>query len=360
MRSALAAGGRGLLAALTVCILVLLTLWIALRDWPLVLQAVAALYSGAFGSAYDIGNTINKTTPLLLTGLGVALAFRARLWNIGGEGQFLAGALAASATGAYGLKHLPGSVLVPLTLMSGFAAGAVWAAMPALLKVWRSVPEVISTIMFNFLALNLLSYLVHGPMQQASHAQPATEALPPSAQLPILWPHTTMHQGIVVAMVAAAAVWIFLFMTPGGFNLRFVGANPDAARFAGVGVKWTTFSVLVLSGALCGLAGSVELSGLVGTVYETYAPGYGFAAVAVALLGRLHPVGITFAALFFGALAAGAGAMERCGVSPSVSYVIQGLTLFVLLLFQQIKFGRSRTANIGVVDEETKNAISVR
>ena len=359
MRSALAAGARSLLAAATVCILVLLTLWAALHDWPSVFRAVAALYSGAFGSPYDIGNTVNKTTPLLLTGLGVALAFRARLWNIGGEGQFLAGALAASATGAYGLKHLPGGILVPLTLMSGFAAGAAWAAIPALLKVWRSVPEVISTIMFNFLALNLLSYLVHGPLQEASRAQPATEALPLAAQLPIIWPHTTMHQGIVVAIAAAFAVGVYLFATPGGFNLRFVGANPAAARFAGVNVRRTTFSVLLLSGALCGLAGSVELSGLVGTVYETYAPGYGFAAVAVALVGRLHPIGVMFAALFFGALAAGAGAMERCGVSPAVSYVIQGLTLFVLLLFQHVKAGgRAETSNADVVDGDAKTAVN--
>lgn len=342
MRNAAAVLTRGALATLTVVVLTLLTLWAALKDWHHVGDALQALYSGAFGSPYDFGNTINKTTPLLLTGLGVAIAFRARLWNIGGEGQFLVGALAASAVGAYGLKHLPGNLLVNLVLAAGFLAGGVWAAFPALLKIWRGVPEVISTIMLNFLALNLLSYLVHGPMQEASRAQPATEALPLGAQLPILLPHTTLHAGIVVALVAAVLTGIYLFATPAGFNLRFVGANADAARFAGVSVARTTLGVLVLSGALCGLAGSVELSGLVGTVYETYDPGYGFAAVAVALLGRLHPAGITLAALFFGALAAGAGAMERVGVSPDVSYVIQGTTLFVLLLFQQVRIGKKR------------------
>jgi simple sugar transport system permease protein len=334
--------GRAALAAATVIVLVLLVLRIALKDWHHVVVALQALYTGAFGSPYDFGNTVNKTTPLLLTGLGVAVAFRAKLWNIGGEGQFLVGALAASAVGAYGLVKLPGDSLVNVTLAAGFVAGGIWAAFPALLKIWRNVPEVISTIMLNFLALNLLSYLVHGPMQQASHAQPATEALPASAQLPIILPHTTMHAGIVVGLVAALAVGIYLFVTPAGFNLRLVGANSAAARFAGANVSRVTFGVMVLSGALCGLAGSVELSGLVGTVYETYSPGYGFAAVAVALLGRLHPAGVVLSAFFFGALAAGAGAMERVGVSPAVSYVIQAITLFVLLFFQQVKVFKSR------------------
>jgi simple sugar transport system permease protein len=310
--------------------------------------ALSALAGGAFGSPYELGNTLNKMTPLLLTGLGIAIAFRARLWNIGGEGQFLVGALAASAIGAYGLKGLPAAVLIPLLLLGGALAGAFWAGLAGMMRVRRGVPEVISTIMLNFIAAQLVSYLVgsHGPMQEASRAQPASEALPPNAMLPVIWPGTSLHAGILIALLCAAVAAVFLSGTRGGFALRVVGANPDAARTAGIDVERTQMATMLISGALCGLAGAVELSGLIGTVYENYAPGYGFTAIAVALLGRLSPSGIIASALFFGALAAGSGEMERsAGVSSVLVYVIQATALLVLLGFQWVRWERHRSSD---------------
>lgn len=308
--------------------------------------ALTALAQGAFGNSYAVADTLTKTTPLLLTGLGVAVAFRARLWNIGGEGQFLVGALAASAFGAYALDGLPAPLLVPIILLAGAAAGAAWAGLAGWMRVSRGVPEVISTIMLNFVAAQLLSYLVHGPMQERSHAQPASEALPIQATLPTFWPSTTLHWGFVLTLAMAVVVSVYLNRTGAGFALRAVGANPDAAQVAGLNVDRTRLVTMLWSGALCGLAGAVELSGVVGTLYENYAPGYGFAAVAVALLGRLNPYGIITSALFFGALAAGSGSMERtAGVSANLSYVLQAGTLLVLLGFQWVRWERRSPAD---------------
>lgn len=303
--------------------------------------ALTALAEGAFGNAYALADTLTKTTPLLLTGLGVGIAFRARLWNIGGEGQFLVGALAASALGAYLLDGLPTPLLIPIILFAGAAAGAIWAGLAGWMRTARGVPEVISTIMLNFVAAQLLSYLVHGPMQEHNHAQPASEALPAHATLPILWHGTTLHWGFPLALIMAVVVAVYLNRTAAGFALRVVGANPEAARVSGFAVDRTRLVTMLWSGALCGLAGAVELSGVVSTLYENYTPGYGFTAVAVALLGRLNPFGIIASAFFFGALSAGSGSMERtAGVSANLSYVVQAGTLLVLLGFQWIRWER--------------------
>jgi ABC-type uncharacterized transport system permease subunit len=285
-------------------------------------SALEAMLSGAFGSRYDFGNTLAKTTPLLLTSLGVALAFRARLWNIGGEGQFLVGTVAASAVGAYRLHNLPAPILIPLLLLGGALAG---------------VPEVISTIMLNFIAVEVVSYLVGfgGPMQEATRAQPASAMLPSNATLLSDLPNSPVHLGLAIALLAAAIVAVFLKSTRGGFALRAVGANPEAARVAGIPVERTQIMAMLCSGALCGLAGAVELSGSLGTFSTDYAPGYGFTAIAVALLGRLNPWGIVGAAFFFGALTAGSGMMERsAGVSSVLIYVIQACALLIMLGFQ--------------------------
>ena len=331
---------RILAALVTAFGLTLLVIVLAHQDPQ---AALSALASGAFGSPYAIAETLTKTIPLLLTGLGVAIAFRARLWNIGGEGQFLVGALAASALGAYILKGLPAFILIPLMLLAGSIAGALWAGLAGWMRTARGVPEVISTIMLNFIAAQLLSYLLHGPMQERAHAQPATEALPLAATLPSLWPGTTLHWGFLIALGMAGVVAVFLSRTRAGFALTLVGANPEAARAAGVDVAKTRLTTMLWSGGLCGLAGAVELSGVVGTLYENYSPGYGFAAVAVALLGRLNPWGILASALFFGALNAGSGSMERsAGISANLSYVLQAITLLVLLAFQWIRWAPRR------------------
>lgn len=327
-------------ALLTALALALLVIALAHGDPA---RSLAALVQGAFGSPYNVGNTLSKTTPLLLTGLGVALAFRARLWNIGGEGQLLVGTVAAAAVGAYALKGLPGPLLIPLLLVGGAGAGALWAGLAGWMRIVRGVPEVISTIMLNFVAAQLLSYLVgfRGPLQEASQAQPASEALPPSAMLPNALPASPLHAGFALALVAALVVFAYLHQTRGGFAVRVVGANPDAARVAGIDVERTQLMTMMGSGALCGLAGAVELSGALGQFSADYAPGYGFTAIAVALLGRLNPGGIVLSALFFGALLAGSGSMERsAGVSSVLVYVIQAVALLVLLGSQWVRWER--------------------
>lgn len=340
MADLLRGGARIGAALLTALMLTVLVIHLAHGD-PV--RALAALMSGAFGSPYDVGNTLTKMTPLLLTGLGVAIAFKARLWNIGGEGQFLLGSVAAAAVGAYALKSWPAPLLIPLLLAGGAIAGALWAGLAGWMRVARGVPEVISTIMLNFVAAQLLSYLVgfHGPMQEATHAQPSSEALPANATLPNALPVSPLHAGFVLALVAVGVVALLLFGTRVGFAVRAVGANPDAARVAGIDVERTQIVTMLWSGALCGLAGAVELSGSIGTFSADYAPGYGFTAVAVALLGRLNPYGIVLSALFFGALTAGSGSMERsAGVSNAIVNVIQAVSLLVLLGFQWVRWER--------------------
>ena len=304
--------------------------------------AMEWLLYGAFGSITNFGNSLTEMIPLLLTGLGVAIAFRAQLWNVGGEGQFLIGALAIAALAQTPLRHLPGPVFISLLLIAGTAAGALWSGIAGWMRIARDVPEVISTIMLNFVAIELLSYLTHGPLQEKDLIEPATSPLPSNAMLPIIIPQTTVHLGLVIALAAVAVVTVILYRTRWGFAIRVLGANPRAAEINGIDVKKTRLGIMLASGALCGLAGAVQLSGSIslgGQIFESYSPGYGFTAVAVALLARLNPIGAIFSALFFGAMTAGAGTMERhANVSSVLSMVVEGIVLIVLLASQWVKW----------------------
>jgi len=299
--------------------------------------AFSALISGAFGSVFGASNTLVKMCPLLLTGLSVGLAFRCQIWNIGAEGQFLMGALAAAWIGAAG-GTLPAPLLLPLTLLLGALAGALWGGIVALFKIWRGVQEVISTIMLNFIALQVVSFAVHGPLQEARRAYPQTDPIASGAELPLILPGGNLHWGIPLALLMAVAMAIFLFRTAAGFQIRAVGLNPEGARSAGIEVSRTMALTLLLSGGLAGLAGAVELCGITHQLYENFSPGYGYTAIAVALLGNLHPINTIFAAFFFGALVAGSNQMERAaGVSSVLVYVIQGLTIAFLVGYLPFK-----------------------
>jgi len=304
--------------------------------------AIEWLLYGAFGSLNNFGNSLTEMIPLLLTGLGVAIAFRAQLWNVGGEGQFLIGALTVAALGHSPLSHLPSWLFVSLLLASGTITGALWSGIAGWMRTARDVPEVISTIMLNFIAAELLSYLAHGPLQEKDLIEPATVALPGNAMLPIVILHTTVHLGLIIALTAVAIVTVVLYRTRWGFAIRVLGSNPIAAEINGIDVKKTRLAIMLASGALCGLAGAVQLTGshsLGGQIFENYAPGYGFTAVAVALLARLNPTGAILSALFFGAMTAGAGTMERhANVSSVLSMVIEGIVLIVLLASQWVKW----------------------
>jgi len=285
------------------------------RDPVLALQA---LFSGAFASPWGFLNACTKTVPLLLTGLAVLVAFRAGFWNIGAEGQFILGAIAAAALGTMALG--PRVVHVPLILCAAAGAGAGWCLLAAWLRVKRGALEVISTILLNFVALYLLSWLVHGPLMQASGAQPIGDEILPTAVLPrIVSEAYPLHAGLPLAFLAVLVVALLLERTEAGFRLRMVGANPEAARWAGIPVDRTVFLTAAASGALAGLAGAVEILGVLGRLYDKVSPGYGFTAIAVALLARLRPLALIPAAFFFGALEAGSSRMQQ---EADVSYVL--------------------------------------
>lgn len=293
--------------------------------------ALAALVRGAFGS-WDavISATLVRATPLVLAGLAVALAFRAGVLNVGAEGQLLAGAAAAAAAGGWLAPALGGATVVA-ALAAGVAAGALWAGVAAWLRRRYGVLEVISTIMLNFVALHAAGYLVRGPLQEPTRAYPQSAALPSGARLPLLVPDSRLHAGFALAVAAAVALWWVLRETAGGFRLRASGMNPAAAASAGlVDVPRATARAFLASGALAGLAGAVEVTGVTFALYENLSPGYGYTAIAVALLAGLHPLGVAAAGVLFGALEAGAGAMQRdAGVPAAAVSVVEALLILL-------------------------------
>jgi simple sugar transport system permease protein len=296
--------------------------------------AFTALWNGSFGSLDSLSEVGVKSCPLLLIGIAVAIAFRAGIWNIGGEGQLLAGAITVAWLGS-SATELPRWGALPLTLFAAACAGALWGAVAAFLKVRRNVNEVISTIMLNFVAIGLVSYLVHGPLMETAGAYPQTNAVGEALRLPRFDPSLRLHAGILIALVAAGLSFVLLFRTVLGYEMRAVGANPEAAELAGIHIGRCVFLTLLLSGGLAGLAGGIEVSAVTFRVYEKFSPGYGFTAIAVALLGRLHPAGVVGAALLFGALEAGSNSMQRvAGVSSVLVSVLQATVIFSLLAIE--------------------------
>lgn len=299
------------------------------------LLALRALADGAFGSADGWSEVGVRTCPLLLTGLGVAIAFRAAIWNIGAEGQLLVGAVAVAWLGTH-TGALPAWLATPLVLTAAALGGALWAAIAGLLKTARGVDEVISTIVLNFIALGLVGYLVHGPLMEAAATYPQTDAVAVAARLPRLVRGYRAHAGLLIAVAAAAFAELLLFRTVLGFSMRAAGLNPVAARLAGLRVTRALLSALAISGALAGLAGGIEVSAVTFRVYDQFSPGYGFTAIAVALLGRLNPVGVIFAAVFFAALDVGSAAMQRsAGVSSVLVSIVQATVIFSLIAVER-------------------------
>jgi len=283
--------------------------------------AAQALARGAFGDGRRIGVTLLRTTPLLLAGLAVAVAFRAGLWNIGAEGQFIIGAVVAG----WAATRTAVATSPILILVLGLIAGAVWGGLAGLLRAWRGVPEVISTIMLNFIAIETLSLVVQGPLRESAGRYPQTDPVPIGGRLASFG---SVPVGLLVGLATAAALFFLLRSSRLGLELRAAGLGPQAAAAAGIRVRAQTIWVFATSGALAGFAGAVELTGSIHRLYEGYAPGIGFTAIAVALLARLHPLAIVPSALFFGALTAGAESMERtAGVPAVLSAVVQALIM---------------------------------
>jgi simple sugar transport system permease protein len=292
--------------------------------------ALGALVRGAAGSPRTfVSVTLVRSVPLLLTGLAVALAFRAGVWNIGAEGQLYAGAVAATVVGLAG-GDAPAAVLLPAVVLAALVAGAAWAAIPALMRIRLGVGEVVPTILLNFVAIDLAAWLVHGPLQESRGVFPQSDPIAVGARLPVVAEGVRLHHGFTLALGAALLLWLVLRRTRGGFMVRAVGASPAAAEVAGRmpsrGVLWAVF---LASGGLAGLAGGVEVSGVTHALYEGLSPGHGYTAIAVALLAGLHPVGVVLTALFFGALEGGAGAMQREAGIPAAW--VRGIEALVIL-----------------------------
>jgi simple sugar transport system permease protein len=313
-----------------VALVVLSLLLLATGHAPL--PALVALFNGALGSGYAFSSTIVRAVPLALTGLAVAIAFRAGLLNIGAEGQLLIGACVATAVGA-ALPHAARGVALPLMLVAGTVAGGFWALVAAELRRRYGVLEVISTIMLNFIAVYITGWLVRGPLQEPLHIYPQSESVPLTQQLPILVANTRVHIGVLCTVLLAVGLWWWLKHTASGFRLRAVGANAFAAASAGgVDVSRVAFFAFLLSGALAGLAGSIELTGVTYALYENFSPGYGYTAIAVALLARLNPMAVLGTAFLFGVLEAGASGMQRDAGVPSVVVSVVEATLILLVV----------------------------
>jgi len=292
--------------------------------------AFAALVDGALGSTHGWSEVAVKSCPLIITGLGVALAFRAGIWNIGAEGQLVAGALAAVWLGTRPLP-IGAAIGVPLALGAAAIGGGLLAALAAWLKSRRNVDEVISTIMLNFIVLGTIGYLVQGPLMEAAGRYPQSDAVLDFARLPRPFTGMRVHLGLLGALLLVPTASYVLFATRYGYVVRAAGANPLAARIAGLPAQRATFAAFVASGALAGLAGGIEMTAVTHRMYESFSPGYGYTAIAVALLGRLHPAGVLAAALLFGILEAGSGSMQRvAGVSAGLVALIQAGVIFAL------------------------------
>ncbi len=291
--------------------------------------AYTALFQESLFSYFGFGNTLTKMTPLLLTSLGVLVALRGGQFNIGGEGQIYLGALGSTLVGLY-VQGLPALIHIPLALLAGFLFGAVWGWIPGYLKAVRGVNEVITTLLLNYIAVNLISYLVQNPLKAANAPSPYSPLIAKSAQLPIL-PGSLAHGGILLGLIFAGILWLLLQRTPLGYQITAVGFNPIASHYAGISVQRTIILVMALAGGLGGLAGSCEVMGLKYRLFEEVSPGYGFDAIAIAFLSRGSVLGVVLTSLFFAALRSGANVMQRsAGVPVTVVFAIQGLTVLFI------------------------------
>ncbi|GMA49250.1 ABC transporter permease [Alicyclobacillus contaminans] len=316
------------------------------------LQVYGSLLSGAFGNAYNLGNTLAIATPLILIGLGIAVAFRAGLFNIGAEGQYWVAVMCAAWTG-YHFTTLPGWLHIILCLLVAMVAGGLWAGIiPGLAKTYRGAHEVITTMMMSYIGILLCKYMIEeGPMRKPG-SMPESEAVAQNTWLPVLSPSSPqLTIGLFIAIAAVIVVWFILFHTTIGFQLRTVGLNPRAARYAGIRVTWYTILALGLSGMLAGLAGGVQLLAMDHRLAEGFNTGYGYTGIVVSLLARNNPFGVIVSAIFFAALSTGGQNMQQVtNIPASLTDVLTGLIIFFVaaerLLPQVIQWYRRRTSRV--------------
>lgn len=314
------------------------------------LTAYGALAVGAFGNVGNLAGSLVSATPLILAGLGIALSFRGSAFNIGAVGQMYVGAALAALIGTHAAR-LPAIWHIPLAIMGGAVAGAAFAAVAAFMKLTSGISEVISTILLNYVGVYLVHFLVHGPLEAPGDPNPESAAMVHSAALPLLVAGSDLNIGLLVGVGLCVVAWVFLFHTPGGYALRVAGQNPGAARHAGIRVHRVFFWSLVASGALAGMAGAIQILGVQGRLLEDFAPNMGYTAIAVALLGRLSPMGVLLSALFFGALRSGIGVMHiLTGLPVTMTEIIEGLTVLAVLAAYSPAI-MARVRHRGIADE---------
>jgi simple sugar transport system permease protein len=288
-------------------------------------ELLGILVSGSVGSRFAFEGTLLKSVPLLLTGLSVAVAFRAGVWNIGAEGQFIVGALAGLLASRWG---------VAASLIAAMLAGAAWASIATAMRLWRNAPEVLTTILLNFTAIHLLGWCVNGPLREEVAQYPQSD--PAGAALPLL--AGELHAGVLIALAASIVLWWLIHHTKEGLRLRATGYNANAAQWAGINVRAQLARAMAVSGAVAGLAGGLELLGVTHRLFERFAAGYGYSGIAVALLAQLHPLATIVSALFFGALVTGAGELQRtANISSAVAILGQATVILTLIAFDHAR-----------------------
>ncbi|MEM1130266.1 MAG: ABC transporter permease [Pseudomonadota bacterium] len=305
--------------------------------------AYGEMLYGALGSRLAVTEMLTRATPLILTGLAAAVAFRAQLWNIGAEGQFYVGALVTAWIGhSLGLPAVPG---IALLMVCGMAAGALLLAGPAFLRLRFGVDEVVTTLLLNFIVVLFVGLMIEGPLRDPlAFGWPQSVPVDGDYRLPDLVARTRLHIGLILALIVAGVIWLVLARSVFGVETRAAGLNARAAAFAGISLPRTLMGVALLSGALAGLAGSVEVLGVTGAVTTTMSPGFGYAGIVVAMLAALHPAGVVAAAIFVATVFVGADAMGRATGVPSfiadVIVALSLLTMLVALLFTSYRIRR--------------------
>jgi simple sugar transport system permease protein len=315
-----------------------------------------ALIVGAFDGSYALGATAVQAAPLLLVAVGICVAFRANVFNIGGEGQLAMGGLASSAT-ALALPHLPSILLIPIVLLAGAAGGAAWGAIPGAFKAYFNVNEILSTIMLNLVAVQVMNWLLAGPMvdktQNSTYGLiPETRLLPQNSWLPIIVPNTQLHLGVLIAVVVAVGVWVLLYRTSFGFRVQAVGLSRDASRYAGMPVKRTMTLAMTISGAMCGLGGALLVFGSIShrMVTDGSLTGFtgsdGFNGIVVALFGALNPIWSVVSAFLFGGLIVGGDALQvATGVPADMVTALEGLVVVFVVSLEYMR-RRSRATSL--------------
>jgi simple sugar transport system permease protein len=325
------------------------------------IQAYQALWEGAFGSSNAFAETLVKATPLLLVGIGICISFRGDVINIGGEGQMIIGAILATWVGLT-FTGLPGWLVITLAMFAGFLGGAIWGGIPGFLKAYFSVNEILSTVMMNAIAVQLMNFLLRGPMIDPSQAElaskiPQTARLEEIFRLPRLIP-TRLHLGALIAVALAIVVYILLWRTTLGYRIRAVGQNPHASRYAGIKVPRYVVLALLLSGAFAGLAGAVQVYGVnYRMITDGSASGFtgsaGFNGIVAALFGQLHPIWTIPASVLFGALLVGANSMQRVVQVPSALVIaLNGLVVVFVVSSEIIRRRRQRRRLAAVHQDE--------